>query len=76
LVPPHWDPSLVELFVKVTDEEACEWQARIASEEGLYVGPSSAANVAAAAALLRSEELGKDARVGTILCDTGLKYQP
>ncbi|WP_223203363.1 hypothetical protein [Achromobacter xylosoxidans] len=42
--------------------------------EGLYVGYSAAANVCAAAKLLRSGRLRPDAAVATVLCDTGLKY--
>lgn len=75
IVPPHWDPTLVDLFLRVGDEEARAWQRRLAREEGLYVGPSAAANVAAAAALLESGELGAAATVATVLCDTALKYQ-
>jgi cysteine synthase A len=75
LVPPHWDPSLVDLYLQVDDETAQAWRLRLAHEEGLYVGSSAAANVAAAAALLGSGELGDSATVVTILCDTGLKYQ-
>lgn len=75
LVPEHWDPGLVDLFFGVEDEEARAWQRQLACKEGLYVGMSAAANVAAAASLLRSGELGSDATVATVLCDTGLKYQ-
>lgn len=73
-IPPHWDPSLMDLSIAVTDEDAQLWRRRIAKEEGLYVGYSAAANVCAAAALLSSGGLGADALVATVLCDTGLKY--
>ncbi|EMR4172651.1 hypothetical protein R2537_007703, partial [Pseudomonas aeruginosa] len=46
----------------------------LAVREGLYVGYSAAANVCAAAKLLRSGRLRPDAAVATVLCDTGLKY--
>lgn len=75
LVPPHWDPDLVDFFLQVGDEEAATWQQRLAREEGLYVGMSAAANVAAAASLLAGGELGLEPTVVTVLCDTGLKYQ-
>ncbi|VVC92162.1 unnamed protein product [Leptidea sinapis] len=57
-----------------TSSEALQYQKLIGSKEGLYVGYTSGANVAAAAKLLNSGKLPKDARVVTILCDTGLKY--
>ena len=45
---------------------------RLAKEEGLFVGPSSGANVFAALRLAR--ELSPGAVVVTILCDGGEKY--
>ncbi len=73
-VPPHWQPDLMDESIAVTDEEAVLWHRRLAVEEGLYVGYSAAANVCAAVKLLESRRLGPDARVVTVLCDTGLKY--
>jgi cysteine synthase A len=73
-VPPHWNPALMDLSIAVSDDEAEEWRRRLASEEGLYVGYSAAANVCAAAWLLKSGRLDQDAVVATVLCDTGLKY--
>ena len=74
LVPPHWDPALMDLSFEVTDEDAETWRRKLAVEEGLYVGYSAAANVCAAAVLLASGRLAHDAVVATVLCDTGLKY--
>ena len=45
---------------------------RLAKEEGLFVGPSSGANVFAAVELAR--ELSRGSVVVTILCDGGEKY--
>ncbi|MRX49283.1 pyridoxal-phosphate dependent enzyme [Paracoccus sp. S-4012] len=73
-VPPHWDASLMDLSIPVTDDEVRDWHRRLAVEEGLYVGLSAAANVCAAAKLLESGRLAEDATVATVLCDTGLKY--
>jgi cysteine synthase len=42
------------------------------AEEGLCLGLSSGINVAGAVALGR--QLGRKARVATILCDTGFRY--
>lgn len=74
LVPPHWDPTLVDLSLGINDEEAEEWRRLLARREGLYVGYSAAANVCAAAKLLRCRQVGADAVVATVLCDSGLKY--
>jgi cysteine synthase A len=49
-----------------------EWVRRLLSEEGLCLGLSSGINVAGAVAL--GQQLGKGARVATILCDTGFRY--
>jgi len=74
LVPPHWDAGLMDLGLTVTDAEVEHWHRQLASREGLYVGYSAAANVCAAAKLLASGRLGRNATVATVLCDTGLKY--
>jgi cysteine synthase A len=74
MVPPLWDPRLVDRFLSVTDDEAEAMRRRLGARCGLYVGFSSAANVVAAQKLLASEALGPDATVVTLLCDTGLKY--
>ena len=70
-VPGIFDPSLVDDFVEVTTEESEEMTARLAREEGLLVGISSGANVAAALKVARELDEGV---VVTILCDTGSRY--
>lgn len=72
--PPHWTVTSADRCLAVSDEEARHWRQRLAVTEGLYVGFSAAANVAAAAQILASERLGPNAAVVTVLCDTGLKY--
>ncbi|MGX7896756.1 cysteine synthase A [Tsuneonella sp. HG222] len=62
----------IDTQFRVSDEEGLEWVARLLREEGLCLGLSSGINVAGAVALGR--QLGKDARVATILCDTGFRY--
>lgn len=73
-IPPHWNGDLMDLSIPVTDEEVERWRRGLATQEGLHVGYSAAANVAAAAALLSSGRLPADAIAVTVLCDTGLKY--
>lgn len=74
LVPPHWETGLMDVSLTVTDAEVEHWHRQLAAMEGLYVGYSAAANVCAAAKLLRSGRLKAEATVATVLCDTGLKY--
>ncbi len=71
-VPPHWDPTLADDIVLVSDAEVREMTLRLSRDQGLYLGYSSGANVAAA---LKYAQLHPDVKnVATILCDTGYKY--
>ena len=45
---------------------------RLAREEGLFAGTSSGANVVAA--IRAAERLGPDAKIVTMMVDSGLKY--
>jgi cysteine synthase len=56
----------------IPEEEARAMARRLAREEGLLVGTSSALNIVAAVALAR--ELGPGNVVATVAVDTGLKY--
>jgi cysteine synthase B len=70
-VPGIYDPLLVQELLRVTTEEAREMTRRLAREEGLMVGVSSGANVAAALRVARRIEAGL---VVTVLCDSGAHY--
>lgn len=72
LVPGIYDPTTADENQTVPTEEAQLMTRRLAREEGLFVGPSSGANVFAAIRL--AEKLRGDAVVVTILCDGGGKY--
>jgi cysteine synthase len=72
-VPKILDRSLIDEVIAVSDTEAERMTTRLAREEGLLVGPSAGANVHAAVKVAR--ELRPEARVVTILCDTGERYQ-
>ena len=66
----------IDTQFRISDEEGLEWVRRLLAEEGLCLGLSSGINVAGAIAL--GQQLaaqGKpEARVATILCDTGFRY--
>ncbi len=62
----------IDTQFRISDEQGLEWVARLLREEGLCLGLSSGINVAGAIEL--GKQLGKDARVATILCDTGFRY--
>jgi len=71
-VPPLWEPSLFDEVLAVGTDEAKNMARRLACEEGLFAGTSSGANVVAA--LRVAERLGPEARVVTLMADSGLKY--
>jgi cysteine synthase len=70
--PPLWDPTLVDEILPIPTDDAKEMTRRLAREEALFAGTSSGANVVAA--LQVAERLGPDARVVTLMTDSGLKY--
>jgi cysteine synthase A len=72
-IPKVLDVSQIDEVITVSDIEAERMTARLSREEGLYVGPSSGANVHAAVRL--AKRMRSDQRVVTILCDTGERYQ-
>jgi cysteine synthase A len=71
-VMPHWDPDRVDHVEAIPDDEALEMTRRLASEEGIFAGISTGANVVGALRL--AERLGGDAVIVTIAVDTGFKY--
>ena len=70
-VPRVLDRSVIDDVIAVTDVAAGRMTERLAREEGLLVGPSSGANVAAAVTVAR--QIGRGIVV-TVLCDTGERY--
>ncbi|HTA75563.1 MAG TPA: cysteine synthase A [bacterium] len=71
-IPAVLNRSVIDEMVTVTDHEAYLMTKRLAREEGLLLGISSGANVAAA--LKVGAKLGPYARVVTICCDMGERY--
>ena len=70
-VPEIFDPGVPDEILEVRTEDAYAMARRLAREEGLLVGPSSAA--AAVAALALAERIDSGVIV-TIFADSGLKY--
>lgn len=73
IVPPIYDPELADERRTVATEEAYETCRRLARDEGVFVGPSAGANVAAALAVARELD-GEPATVVTVLPDGGTRY--
>jgi cysteine synthase A len=71
-VVPLWNEGVADQIEKVSTEEATAMALRLAREEGLFAGTSTGGNVTAALRL--AEQLGPDATVVTVMCDTGMKY--
>lgn len=72
LIPPVWEPDLVDGYLAIADEAAIETARALATREGIFGGFSGGANVAAALSLARDAAPGEV--IATIIPDTGLKY--
>jgi cysteine synthase A len=71
-VVPLWQEGLADQIETVSTDEANAMALRLAREEGLFAGTSTGGNVVAAFRL--AEQLGPDATIVTVMCDTGMKY--
>lgn len=72
-IPDNYDATVVDGIITVTDDEAMQTARLVASTEGLLVGISSGAAVAAAVKVaMNSDNKGK--RIVTLLPDTGERY--
>ncbi|WP_129337616.1 PLP-dependent cysteine synthase family protein [Cellulomonas endophytica] len=71
-VPPLLAPGDLDGARTVDEGEARALARRLAREEGLFAGTSTAVNVLGALAV--AAELGPGSTVVTVACDTGLKY--
>jgi len=72
LWPESYDPAVVDWFERIGDREALTTARRLAREEGLLVGGSAGAAVAAALRVAR--RLGPDDLVVALLPDSGRSY--
>ena len=71
-VPKNLHRDVLDGVVQVTEEDAFAYAARAAREEGIFVGISSGASLAAVASKL--PEMSAGARVLTFCYDTGERY--
>jgi len=72
-VPDNYDASVVDEVITMSNEDAMEMARRLAKEEGLLLGVSAGANVAAALEVARRpENAGKT--IVTVACDFGERY--
>ena len=63
----------VDMPLRISDQEALPILFSLMRDEGLYLGGSSAINVAGAVQMAR--EIGPGHKIVTILCDSGARYQ-
>ena len=71
-IPTNLDTSIVDSSIQITKEEAFEFAKKVAKVEGLFVGISTGASLAAVAKTLN--EVDKDAKILTVNYDTGERY--
>jgi cysteine synthase A len=71
-IPANLHRDTLDGVIQVTEEEAFAFAARAAREEGLFVGPSSGAALAAVAKKL--PEVADGSRILTFCYDTGERY--
>jgi cysteine synthase A len=70
--PPQLGDGDIDEIIPVSTDDAFAMARRAAREDGVWSGPSTGANIAAARIV--GERLGAGARVATVQVDSGLKY--
>ncbi|MBL8600551.1 MAG: PLP-dependent cysteine synthase family protein [Myxococcales bacterium] len=75
LVPPIYDPSLVDETRFVSTDDGWDMTDRLTAEDGLFLGHSAGANVFAALSIGRElAARGETGCIVTVLCDRGDRY--
>jgi len=75
IVPPIYDPTLADRNIDMSTERAYRMAKRLGKTQGLLVGVSAAAAVAASLDIAEEEaSAGREAVIVTILCDSADKY--
>ncbi len=70
-IPKNYDNNIANMIMKIDDDEAIDMAKTLAKQEGLIVGISAGANVAAS---LKLKNKHPDKIILTVLCDTGERY--
>ncbi|RLZ11703.1 cysteine synthase A [Faecalibacter macacae] len=71
-IPTNLDTTIVDESIQISKEEAFEYAKKVAKIEGLFVGISTGASLAAVAKSL--EKIPTEAKVLTVNYDTGERY--
>lgn len=71
-IPKNLDTTIVDESIQITKDEAFEFAVKAAKEEGLFVGISTGASLAAVSKKL--DTIDKEAKILTINYDTGERY--
>ncbi|MFZ0798938.1 MAG: cysteine synthase family protein [Terriglobales bacterium] len=74
IVPRIYDASLADQNLEIVTEDAHAMARRLAREQGLLVGVSSAAAVVGSLQVVENLRIDQHATIVTILCDSGEKY--
>ena len=72
IIPGNFHAAAVDGYIQVTEEDAFAYAVRSAKEEGIFVGPSSGASLAAVAKKL--PEIPAGSKVLAFCYDTGERY--
>jgi cysteine synthase A len=71
-IPANLHTQTLDGVIQVTEEDAFAYAARAAKEEGIFIGPSSGATLAAVAQKI--PEVAKGSRIVAFCYDTGERY--
>ncbi len=71
-VTKNFERSIIDDAIKISDQEILDTAHWLLTHEGLYVGSSSALNIAAACHV--ANNLGPGHNVVTIICDNGQRH--
>ena len=74
IVPGIYDASLADQNLEITTEAAHAMARRLAREQGLLVGVSSAAALVGSVQIVENLKINQRATIVAILCDSGEKY--
>ena len=74
IVPGIYDASLADQNLEITTEAAHVMARRLAREQGLLVGVSSAAALVGSVQIVENLKINQGATIVAILCDSGEKY--